>query len=340
MYFIYCVILMDIIRRTNNDKFIYFDKKTRRKIVDESTLRRIQSLRIPPAYTSVKISKRANSKVQAIGTDTKKRKQYIYNKEYVEMQKEIKFEDLIHFGRKIKRIRKDINNNIKLCSRDSSRIRDKTCIISIVLYLIDRCNFRVGNEKYKKLYNSYGATTLNRSHFKINKNNILIKFNGKKGVENESKVDNKNVKNLLENLCRFQGEYIFCYVDSKGETFRITEKHINDFLKKYHKSITVKMFRTWSANYMLLRSILDHPLPENTKEANKNVREIIRNAASKMHHTGNVSKKSYMNNKLIDLYLENPVKFKNIIEQFRKSNGSFPTINRMLNLFLKYLCNK
>ena len=81
---------MDIIRKTNNDKFIYFDKKTRRKIVDESTLKRIQSLRIPPAYTSVKISKRANSKVQAIGTDTKKRKQYIYNKEYVEMQKEIK----------------------------------------------------------------------------------------------------------------------------------------------------------------------------------------------------------------------------------------------------------
>ena len=100
------------------------------------------------------------------------------------------------------------------------------------------------------------------------------------------------------------------------------------------------MFRTWSANYMLLRSILDYPLPENTKEANKYIREIIRNAASKMHHTGNVSKKSYMNNKLIDLYLENPLKFKTIIEQFRRSNGSFPTISRMLNLFLKYLCNK
>merc|ERR1711991_78976 len=214
------------------------------------------------------------------------------------------------------------------------------CIISLILFLIDRCNFRVGNEKYKKLYNSYGATTLNKSHFTVNKNNITIRFNGKKGVENESKVENKNVRELLTNLCRFESEYIFCYVDSKGDTYRVTEKHINDFLKKYHKSITVKMFRTWSANYMLLRSILDHPLPENTKEANKNVREIIRNAASKMHHTGNVSKKSYMNNKLIDLYLENPLKFKTIIEQFRRSNGSFPTISRMLNLFLKYLCNK
>ena len=116
---------MDIIRRTNNDKFIYFDKKTRRRILDENTIKRINSLRIPPAYTNVKISKRANNKVQAIGTDTKKRKQYIYNKEYVEMQKEIKFEDLMHFGRKIKRIRKDINNNIKMCSKDGSKIRDR-----------------------------------------------------------------------------------------------------------------------------------------------------------------------------------------------------------------------
>ena len=37
------------------------------------------------------------------------------------MQKEIKFEDLIHFQRKIKRIRKDINNNIKMCSKDGSK---------------------------------------------------------------------------------------------------------------------------------------------------------------------------------------------------------------------------
>ena len=330
---------MDIIRRTNNDNFVYFDRKSKKKITDNNTLNRIKSLRIPPAYTMVRISKKANSKVQAIGVDTKKRKQYIYNKDYLEQQKEIKFEDLIHFGRKIKRIRRDVLNNIKKCSSDQSKIRDKTCIISIILFLIDRCNFRVGNEKYKKLYNSYGATTLNRKHFTINKNNITIKFVGKKGVVNESKIDNKNVKQILENLCSYDTEYIFCYTDSKGETYRVTEKHINEYLKKYHRTITVKMFRTWSANYMLLRSILDHPLPKDTKEANKFLRGIIKNAASKMHHTGTVSKQSYMNNKIIDLYLEDPIKFKEIVEQFRKSNGTFPTINRMLNLFFKYLCD-
>ena len=329
---------MDIIRKSNNDIFYYIDRKSKHKINDNKILDRIKSLRIPPAYTCVKISKKANSKVQAIGVDTKKRNQYIYNKEYIEQQKEIKFEDLIHFGRKIKRIRKDILDNIQKCTADKSKIRDKTCIISIILFLIDKCNFRVGSEKYKKLYNSYGATTLNREHFTINKNHITIKFIGKKGVLNESKIDNKNVKNILENLCINHSEYIFCYKDSNGVSYRVTEKHINEYLKKYNKVITVKMFRTWSANYMLLRNILDYPLPKDTNEAKQNLRLIIKNAASKMHHTGSVSKESYMNNKLIDLYLEDPIKFKNIVEQFRKDNGKFPTINRMLNLFLKYLC--
>ena len=104
---------------------------------------------------------------------------------------------------------------------------------------------------------------------------------GLKGVNNtkneddkSNQIENKHVMSLIENLCRFQFEYIFCYTDSNNNTYRVTEKHINDFLKKYHKSITVKMFRTWSANYMLLRSILDYPLPEDSKEANKNIREI------------------------------------------------------------------
>jgi DNA topoisomerase-1 len=329
---------MDIIRHTNNDVVFYIDRKTKRKINDVSVLNRIKSLRIPPAYTCVNISKKANSKVQAIGVDTKKRKQYIYNKDYIEQQSEIKFEDLINFGKKIKRIRKDILYNINKCSSNASNIKDKTCIISLILFLIDRCNFRVGSEKYKKLYNSFGATTLNRSHFTINKNNISIKFIGKKGVVNESTIDNKNVRDIIEQLCQNNSEYIFCYTDSKGDTYRVTEKHINDYLKKYHKSISVKMFRTWGSNYMLLKSILDFPLPKDISEANKNMREIIKKTASKMHHTGSVSKKSYMNNKIIDMYIETPDKFKNIVDNFRRDNGDLPTVNRILCLFLKYLC--
>lgn len=329
---------MDIIRKkSSNGNFYYINKKSKKKISDINILKHIKTLKIPPAYKNVEISSKRSSKIQAKGIDTKNRSQYIYNKEFVEQQSEIKFEDLILFGKKIKRIRKNIIDNIKKCSNDKSKIQDKECIISVVLFLIDRCNFRVGNEKYKKLYNSYGVTTLNKKHFEFLKNTIKVKFIGKKGVLNQSKIDNKDVMNILDNLCTYNYEYLFSYKDLKGNIFRITEKHINDYLKKYHKTITVKMFRTWSANYTLIKEILDHPLPKNKNEAGKFIREIIKKAANKMHHSNNVSKKSYMNNKIIDLYLEDPEKFKNIINNFRKLNGELPTINRVLNKFLEFL---
>lgn len=56
-----------------------------------------------------------------------------------------------------------------------------------------------------------------------------------------------------------------------------------------------------------------------------------------MHHSNNVSKKSYMNNKIIDLYLEDPIKFREIINNFRRSNGELPTINALLNKILQFL---
>lgn len=329
---------MDIKRKLNsNGNFFYVNKKTKKKVKSIKLLKHINSLRIPPAYKDVIISSNINSKIQAKGIDSKNRKQYIYNKEYLEQQSEIKFEDLITFGKKIKRIRKDINSNIKICTLDNSKIQNKTCIISIVLFIIDRCNFRVGNEKYKKLYNSFGVTTLNKKHFEFLKNNLKIKFIGKKGVLNESNVDNKEVVKILDKLCEYNFEYIFSYKDDNGNIFRITEKHINDFLKKYNKSLSVKMFRTWSANHILVKEILDHPFPNDIKEAQKYIREIIKKAANKMHHSNNVSKKSYMNNKIIDLYVENPDKFKKIIYTFKKSNGELPTINSLLNKLLQYL---
>ena len=329
---------MDIIRRTNsNGNFYYVNRRSKKRVKNLNLLKHIKTLKIPPGYKNVQISSNMKSKVQAIGIDNKDRSQYIYNKEYIEKQSEIKFEDLIYFGKKIKRIRKDINYNIKACVNDRSKIQKKECLKSLVIFLIDKCNFRVGNEKYKKLYNSYGVTTLNKKHFEFLKHNIKISFVGKKGVLNQSKVENKDVVNIIDKLCNYNFEYIFSYKDNKGQVFRITEKHINDFLKKYHKSITVKMFRTWSANYILVKEILDHPLPNNQTEASKYIREIIKKAASKMHHSKNVSKKSYMNNKIIDLYLLDPDKFKDIINDFRRSNGELPTINSILNKLLQYL---
>ena len=319
-------------------KFNYIDKKSKKR-VNKSLAKHIDGLRIPPGYTKVHISKNKSSKVLAIGEDSKQRKQYIYNQEHIEKQKELKFSDLIYFGKKIKRIRRDILANIERCQQNNN-IRDKNCVISIILFLIDRCNFRVGCDRYKKLYNSYGVTTLNKEHFEFKPNKVSIEFIGKKGVVNKSDVTHKNVCSVLQKLCyKNNKEYVFCY-EHNGEVFRITERHINDYLKKYHKTLTVKMFRTWNANYILLKEILNYDIPEDDKGAKKNINSIVKKAAGNLHHSNHVSKKSYMNNEIIDLYMEEPMKFKRLVDFFRKRNGDLPTIGRLLNLILKFICDK
>ena len=96
------------------------------------------------------------------------------------------------------------------------------------------------------------------------------------------------------------------------------------------------MFRTYKANYILIKDILDYPLPETQREAARNIRQIIKKASSKMHHTGNVSKKSYMNNKIIDLYLYEPEKFNQVINDCRRTNGELPIINKILIKLLQF----
>ena len=86
-------------------------------------------------------------------------------------------------------------------------------------------------------------------------------------------------------------EFIFSY-DFEGKIVQLTDKVVNSFLQqKYHKSLTVKMFRTWNANNILLREIMDLETPRNINDAEKNINKIVKKVADKLHHTPNVSKK-------------------------------------------------
>jgi len=322
---------MDIRRIKVEEEFKYINMKTKKR-VNNRTLTRIKSLRIPPSYKKVKISNSANDKVQSIGVDELGRKQYTYNPKFVESQQEIKFQDLIQFGKKIKRIRKDYRSII-----DSNLpIHNKNKIISIVLYLLDHCKFRIGSEEYKKKYNTYGATTINTNHILFKDNGAEIKFVGKKSVENTSTIKNDSVIKILEQLCsRNKGkEYLFYYIDNKNENNNITAGQVTNYLKKYSKNLSPKMFRTWNGNSVLLKYLISKGVPTNDKEIKKNLREAIKKVAFELHNTVTVSKKSYCNSEIYTTYLNENHKFFEFIDLNRKDNGDKKGTDRILTLFL------
>lgn len=327
---------MEVIRalvnsNNNTKKFKYFNKSTKKTISHKKTLIRIKSLRIPPNYRNVKISKSPTSKVQAIGEDAKGRKQYIYHNDFIEEQQEIKFQDLINLGKSIKRIRKDYK---KVLESNTNLNQEK--IISLVIYLLDECKFRIGTEEYKKKYQTYGATTLNADHILFKDNELVISFIGKKSVSNSKVIKNESVKKMLEELCQKNSnkEYLFYYYDSNGESKHINSNKITKFLKKYHPSLKPKMFRTWNGNSILLKHLLQQPIPKGEKEIKINLREGIKKVSTELHNTVSVAKKSYCNSEIYETYLNNNDQFFQFIDDNRKINGDKKSTDRILTLFL------
>ncbi len=312
---------MNVLKVSKRKKVYYINKKTRKKIKSKKILNQIKSMNIPPNYSNVKINTNKDAKILAIGEDKAGRKQYIYNKDFTEKQKIQKFNNLLIFGKYIHKIRKEVKDNLK----SNKHFYNKDKIISIVLYLIDNCNFRVGNNEYKLKYNTYGTTTLKRDHIIFKKNEVEIKFIGKKHVENKSVIKDKNMINLLNNLCVYNKnkEYLFYYLE-KNKLIPVNSGHINNFIKKYNDRLTVKMYRTWNGNTILLQQLLKYDKPSNKKEIKKNIIEANKYVANCLHNTPFVSKKSYINNMIYDLYVnDNDLFYRYVRMYYRKNVDKF-----------------
>src|SRR5277367_3227731 len=80
--------------------FVYFYISTGKEVTRKD-LNRISKLKIPPAWTDVWIARDSESSIQAIGKDSKGRKQYRYHQVHIELAEKEKFARLYNFIKSI-----------------------------------------------------------------------------------------------------------------------------------------------------------------------------------------------------------------------------------------------
>lgn len=277
----------------------YYDKKND-KIIDENYIKKVtDGIYISPAYDNVKINVKKTAKIRAIGYDNENRPQYIYNKEFIESQKNKKFEHMSAFGKKFMKINKQINEDL-YSPKDSKEKQ-----IAIILKLIMECHFRIGNEKYSKKYKSYGTTTLENKHLKYKKDKIIIDFVGKKKVRNTCTVKNKKVVKSLKEKKRTlkKNDRIFSY--RKGiEYFNIKSSDVNKYLKQFG-DFTAKNFRTWGANIEFIVQVnkyCKHQTLNKKKDIEDCIKKSIKEVACALHNTSAVCKANYLDPELINFF--------------------------------------
>jgi len=327
---------MIIYRKKINEKnkiYEYYDKNGK-KVTDKNILEYINKLVIPPAYSDVEIYfKTSLNKILYQGYDAAGRLQQIYSPQWRAKADKEKFRALIDFGYKMPNMIKEMQKNI------NAKKLTKEKIIALILRITSICGFRHGSIKYQKLYGSVGLITLDSSHVKFktllkagkSEKLCYITFIGKKGVKNECVFDDIILINELEKLVKGKDrkEYIFQYLDSETKSYKhITAIDINNWLKSYNPEFTSKFFRTFDVNTKFIELMHgSKPSTMTEQQRKKMVADAIKCTANLINNTPSICKKSYLNAKLLKLYIEHQKKYKTL---FKSDQNAYIKFIRIL----------
>jgi DNA topoisomerase I len=278
--------------------FRYLDPKGR-AVRDKTTLSRIKSLVIPPAWKDVWISPRPDGHIQAIGRDARRRKQYRYHADYRAAQDEAKFDRIVSFGKVLPRIRKTI-------ARDMGRSGlPRRKVLAAIVRLLETSLIRVGNDEYARTNGSFGLTTLRDKHADIDGGLIKFKFRGKSGVAHEIDVEDRRLARIVRACQDLPGQELFQYLDDKGQVCDVGSEDVNEYLHEVAgDEFTAKDFRTWAGTVLAAVALREFEKFDSETQAKRNVMAAIRRVAEKLGNTPAVCRQSYIHPRIIDMYLQ------------------------------------
>ena len=275
-------------RQRKNETFVFLDQN--KKVVrDKQIIERINKLVIPPAWELVWISPYENGHLQATGIDGKGRKQYRYHTQWNKIRNQSKFYKLHSFGNVLPAIRKQVDKDLNRNGLPYEKV------VALVIKLIELTNIRIGNDAYKKLYGSFGITTLQDKHVSFENSKIYFDFIGKKGITHKMSLESRKLANLVKKCKDIPGQDLFQYYDDNGSRHTIGSADVNNYIKEIaQEDFTAKDYRAWAGTVNALAAFQNLSAAENQTDCKRKIIEVLDEVASKLGNTRTVCKKYYV----------------------------------------------
>lgn len=267
-------------------------------VKDKSTLERIRSLVIPPAWKNVWICRIAQGHLQATGLDMRNRKQYRYHPLWNELRNKTKFYRLPELGKLLPTIRKQLDADLSLPGLPKEKV------LAAVVSLMEKTGIRIGNEFYEKLYGSFGLTTFKDKHAEIKGNQLKFCFRGKKGVEHTVSLKSRKLAKIVQNCRDIPGKELFQYIDEEGNRQSIDSGMVNEYIRRLAgEDFTAKDLRTWCGTLAALTAITENGIVTEG-DSKKKVIAVLDKVSEQLGNTRTVCKKYYVHPSLLELYEE------------------------------------
>jgi len=285
------------IRRIGNVRDDFRYRKAGRLVRDTETLNRIRSLAIPPAWSDVWISPDPNGHIQAVGRDSRGRKQYRYHPRWRETRDSTKYHRMVAFGECLPKIRARVSRDL------SSDELHRSKVLATIVRLLEETSIRVGNEEYTRYNNSFGLTTLRGRHVRITGSKIRFLFRGKGGIHHEISLEDRRMAKIVKRLRDLPGYELFQYVENQ-ETHSIGSVDVNAYIREISgEDFTAKDFRTWNGTVLAADALRKMDPCTSIHSRKKNIIKAVETVADHLGNTVAVCRKCYIHPSVLDAYL-------------------------------------
>lgn len=287
------------IRRVRKRSAFLYQSAAGREIRDERTLRRIQSLVIPPAWTDVWICPTANGHIQATGRDQRGRKQYIYHPRWREHRDRVKYDRLVSFAQSLGALQRRVARDLRRPALDRRKV------LATVVRLLQATLIRVGNREYAKANRSFGLTTLRDQHVQVNGSRVQFRFRGKSGVLHAIDLSDRRLAPIIKACQDLPGQELFQYEGDDGKRHTVKSDDVNDYLREATgEDFTAKDFRTWAGTVLAASALREFASFDSQAQAKKQIVAAVERVARSLGNTKTVCRQCYVHPAIFEAYLD------------------------------------
>jgi DNA topoisomerase-1 len=258
---------------------------------------RVVALVIPPAWSNVWISARADAHILAVGDDAAGRRQYIYHPVWRAKRDMDKFARALRLAVALPAARGQVTRDLRRGELDRSRV------LAGAFRMLDSTAIRAGGEEYASAHGSRGLATLQRRHVTVAGGNIALRFPSKSGQRAEKTFHDVELARLLVALGAGTGSARLFVWRNSGRKTQLTSHQLNGYVKaRVGESFTAKDFRTLAGSLAAARSLALARHASSAHDRAANVRVAIAAAADLLGNTPTIARTSYIDPAIFTLY--------------------------------------
>jgi DNA topoisomerase I len=275
-----------------------------RPLTDPAEIQRCVDLVIPPAWRDVWICTDPAGHIQATGVDAAGRRQYLYHAQWRARRDKRKFAHVLEVAQRLPRLRRRISADLNRSGLSREQV------LALAARLIDRGLFRVGGDEYANGDDpTYGVATLRADHVTAG---AAVKFcyRAKGGIQRELTITDATVAAIVRSLKRHRrgADRLLAYRNGNGVWREVHAADVNDYLRTASgMDMTAKDLRTWHATVAAATALAREVRPSSKTKARRTVARVMRSVAEDLGNTPAVARSSYVDPKVVDLYLRGEV---------------------------------